>query len=64
MKNRIIVDTVKKRNVRRKIWRTGIRVSRALPTIGEKTKPRGKAAQVDPKFVALLARSDAPAMYA
>ena len=62
MKNRMIVDTVKKMNVRRKIWRTEIRLSKALPTIGEKTKPKGKEAQVNPKFVALLARSDAPAM--
>ena len=62
MKNKKSVETVKKTNVRRKIWRTEIRVTRALPTIGEKTKPSGKEAQVIPKLVALLARSDAPAM--
>jgi hypothetical protein len=62
MKNRMMVDTVKKTNVKRKIWRSEIRLSKTLPTIGEKTNPRGKEAHVIPKFVALLARSDAPAM--
>ncbi len=62
MKKRKTVEIVKNTNVRRKIWRTEIRVTRALPTIGEKTNPSGKEAQVIPKFVALLVLSDAPAM--
>jgi len=62
MKNKKNVETVKKTKVRRKICRTEINETRALPTSGEKTKPNGKEAQVIPKLVALFSLSDAPAM--
>ena len=64
MKKRTIVEIEKNTNVSMKMLRTGIQLSRTLPTNGEKTTPRGADAQVTPRFDADLAPSAAPAMYA
>ena len=49
MKKRTIVEIEKNTNVRMKMPRMEIQLSRALPTSGEKTIPRGADAQVTPK---------------
>ena len=64
MKKRTIVEMEKNTNVSMKMLRTGIQLSRTLPTKGEKTTPNGADAQVMPKLDADLALSAAPAMYA
>src|SRR5207302_6251021 len=64
MKKRTIVEIEKNTNVSKKIPRTEIQLSRALPTSGEKTTPSGADAQVIPKFDADFVLSAAPAMYA
>ncbi len=64
MKKRTIVEIEKNTNVRMKMSRMEIQLSRALPTSGEKTTPSGADAHVMPKFDADLVFSAAPAMYA
>ncbi len=62
MKKRAIVEIEKNTNVRMKMLRIEIQLSRTLPTRGEKTVPSGADAQVMPKLEADFVRSVVPAI--